>query len=136
VLIEEHIHTEVMAATDGRGVELVFETVGGEMFANTLRTLTFDGKMIVIGASPAARSEREDQQAALPRSVGDRRPFGHPVRPPIRQDGRWRRLVHELYLQGKVKPNIMQVLPFERLAEAFALITGREVRGKVILKVG
>jgi len=44
--------------------------------------------------------------------------------------------VHELYLQGKVKPNIMQVLPFERLAEAFALITGREVRGKVILKVG
>ena len=45
------------------------------------------------------------------------------------------RLVQDLYLKGKVKPNIMTTLPLEKLADAFALITGREVLGKVVLTV-
>jgi len=113
----------------------VFETVGGEMFANTLRTLAFDGKLIVVGF---ASSEIPSAKAnyLLYRNLAV---IGAPL--DIQFDHNYDklvegvRLVHDLYLQGKVKPNIMKVLPFEKLADAFGLITGREVRGKVVLKV-
>lgn len=132
---KDQIHAEIMAHTNNRGVDLVFETVGGEMFANTLRTLAFDGKMIVIGfASGDIPSVRTNYLLYRNLSV-----IGAPL--DIQFDHEYDkmvtgiRLVQDLYLQGKVKPNIMQVLPFEKLADAFSLITGREVRGKVVLKV-
>jgi NADPH2:quinone reductase len=125
-----------MAATDNRGVDLVFDTVGGEMFANTLRTLAFDGKMIVIGfASGEIPSAKTNYLLYRNLSV-----IGAPL--DIQFDHEYEkmvagvRLAQDLYLQGQVKPNIMKVLPFEQLADAFGLITGREVRGKVVLKVG
>lgn len=134
--VKDHIHAEVMAATGDRGADLVFDTVGGEMFANTLRTLGFDGKMIVIGfASGEIPSAKTNYLLYRNLSV-----IGAPL--DIQFDHEYDkmvagvRLTHELFLKGNAKPNIMQVLPFEKLAEAFALITGREVRGKVILKVG
>ncbi|HEY7244637.1 MAG TPA: NADPH:quinone oxidoreductase family protein [Xanthobacteraceae bacterium] len=133
--LKDHIHDGIMAATDNRGVDLVFETVGGEMFANTLRTLAFDGKMIVIGfASGDIPSAKANYLLYRNLSV-----IGAPL--DIQFDHEYEkmlagvRLVQDLYLQGAVKPNIMKVLPFERLADAFSLITGREVRGKVVLKV-
>jgi NADPH2:quinone reductase len=105
------------------------------MFANTLRTLGFGGKLIVIGFAsgeiPAAKANY-----LLYRNLAV---IGAPL--DIQFDYEYDkmvegvRLVQDLYLKGKVKPNIMTALPLEKLAEAFALITGREVRGKVILKV-
>jgi NADPH2:quinone reductase len=132
---KDQIYTEIMAATADRGIDLVFETVGGEMFANTLRTLAFDGKMIVIGfASGEIPSAKANYLLYRNLSV-----IGAPL--DIQFDHEYDkmvagvRLVQDLYQQGKVKPNIMQVLPLDKLADAFALITGREVRGKVVLKV-
>lgn len=133
--VKEHIHHEVMTATDGKGCDLVFDTVGGEMFANTLRTLAFDGKMIIIGFAsgeiPAAKTNyllyRNLSVIGAPLDIQ----FDHEYEKMVEGV----RLVQDLYLQGKVKPNIMTVLPLEKLTDAFALITGREVRGKVVLSV-
>jgi NADPH2:quinone reductase len=133
---KEHIHQEVMRITQDKGADLVFETVGGEMFANTLRVLGFDGKMIIVGFAsgeiPAAKANY-----LLYRNLAV---LGAPL--DIQFDYEYDkmvegvRLVQDLYLKGKVKPNIMTALPLEKLADAFALITGREVLGKVVLTVG
>ena len=40
---------EVMRATDGRGVELVFEHVGGEFFQMGLDSLAKDGRLVICG---------------------------------------------------------------------------------------
>ncbi|MBX9841271.1 MAG: zinc-binding dehydrogenase [Xanthobacteraceae bacterium] len=119
-----------------KGVDFVFETVGGEMFANTLRTLAFGGNLVVIGFASADIPSAKANYL-LYKNLGV---LGAPL--DIQFDYEYPkmvegvRLVQDLYLKGKVKPNIMTVLPLERLAEAFELITGREVRGKVVLKVG
>jgi NADPH2:quinone reductase len=130
---KEQIYNEVMSATNDAGADLVFETVGGEMFANTLRTLGFDGKLIVIGfASAEIPSAKTNYLLYKNLSV-----IGAPL--DIQFDHEYEKmtagvkLVQDLYLQGKAKPNIMKTLPFDKLAEAFTLITGREVRGKVVL---
>ncbi len=133
---KEKIFTEIMAATNDEGVDFVFETVGGDMFADTLRTLGFDGKMIVIGFAggviPSAKTNyllyKNLSVIGAPLDIQ----FDHEYDKIVRGV----ELVQDLYLKGQVKPNIMKALPLEKLAEAFALITGREVKGKVILKVG
>ena len=40
---------EVMRATDGRGVDLVFEHVGGELFQKGLDSLAKDGRLVICG---------------------------------------------------------------------------------------
>lgn len=132
---KEYLYSEVMRATGDKGVDLAFETVGGEMFANTFRTMAFDGKLIVIGfASGEIPSVKTNYLLYRNLSV-----IGAPL--DIQFDYEYDKmvqgvkLVQDLYLKGQVKPNIMKTLPLEKLAEAFALITGREVRGKVVLKV-
>lgn len=133
---KDHIHSEVMALTGGEGVDLVFEAVGGEMFANTLRTLAFDGKLVIVGfASGEVPSAKANYLLYKNLSV-----IGAPL--DIQFDREYEKmvegvkLVQDLYLKGKVKPHIMKRLPLEKLVDAFSLITGREVRGKVVLTVG
>ncbi len=48
------IHESVLALTDGRGVDLVLDTVGGVLFGPALRSLRFDGRMVGLhgGAEP------------------------------------------------------------------------------------
>lgn len=133
---KEHIFSEVMRFTNDHGADLVFETVGGEMFANTLRTLAFDGKIVVIGfASGEIPSVKTNYLLYKNLSV-----IGAPL--DVQFDHEYDKmvegvkLVQDLYLEGKVKPNVMTSFPLEKLGEAFELIIGREVRGKVVLKVG
>ena len=46
----QDVVAEVMAATDGHGVDLVFEHVGGELFQKGLDSLAKDGRLVTCGA--------------------------------------------------------------------------------------
>jgi NADPH:quinone reductase-like Zn-dependent oxidoreductase len=48
------IREAVLALTDGRGADMVLDTVGGELFTPALRSLRFDGRMVGLhgGAEP------------------------------------------------------------------------------------
>ena len=45
----------VLELTDGRGADLVLDTVGGELFEPALRSLRFDGRMLGIFSAPEPR---------------------------------------------------------------------------------
>lgn len=40
---------QVLALTDGRGADLVFDPVGGDVFDESTRCIAFDGRLLVIG---------------------------------------------------------------------------------------
>ena len=40
---------EVKALTGGRGVEVVFDTVGGDVSQESMRSLAFGGRMVIVG---------------------------------------------------------------------------------------
>ena len=133
--VKDRIHDSIMAVTEGRGADLVFETVGGDMFAFTLRTLAFGGKMVVIGFAsgeiPVVKTNY-----LLYRNLAV---LGSPL--DIQFDHEYEKmvegveLVQTLYLQGHVKANIMDRVPLDRIQDGFALITGRHATGKVVAVV-
>ena len=47
----------------------------------------------------------------------------------VRQLGRW-------YAEGKLRPHVSQTFPLEKAAEALKLMAARQVKGKVVLRVG
>ena len=54
--------TKVRELTEGRGVDLVVDPVGGERFTDSLRSLAREGRLLVVGFTggqiPAAKTSR------------------------------------------------------------------------------
>ncbi len=129
---KDRIHDSIMAVTAGRGADLVFETVGGDIFAFTIRTLAFGGRMIVIGFA-SAEIPVVKTNYLLYRNLAV---LGSPL--DIQFDHEYEKilqgveLIQSLFLQGRVKANIMDRVPLDRIKDGFALITGRHATGKVV----
>jgi NADPH:quinone reductase len=43
------VREAVLAATDGRGVDVVYDTVGGDSFHQARRAVAFEGRIVVVG---------------------------------------------------------------------------------------
>ncbi len=56
-------HDAVMAATGGKGVDLVVNTVGGSVFAECIRCLGFEGRLGVVGYVDGVLTAQIDLQA-------------------------------------------------------------------------
>src|SRR5947208_6095177 len=128
----EKLTEHVLALTDGKGVDVCFDPVGGELFDAALSSLGWGGRILLVGfvgGVPQIPANRllVKHRAALGSSL---RYF------------RWHapdkltRSVDELfrwYGEGKLRPCITHRLPLERGAEAIRLLTDRKAHGKVVV---
>jgi len=120
---------QVLAATDGKGVNSLIEMVGGEIVGHNLKVLAKNGTMWIYGAASG-----EDFRL----SVLSLMQKNHIVR------GYWLsnesvenriRYTHELLehlREGRLKITVTE-FPLEKVAEAHAAIEGRKTTGKVVL---
>jgi NADPH2:quinone reductase len=131
----ERLTDRVMALTDGRGADVCFDPVGGELFDAALSSLGWGGRIIVFGfvggvpQIPANRLLVKNRSA-----VGSAlRYFRWHAPDKLRQS------VTELvawYAAGKLRPTVTDRLPLERGVEAIRLLTERKALGKVVVMPG
>jgi NADPH:quinone reductase len=123
----------VKALAGARGVDLVFDPVGGAAMDTAFRTLGWGGRHLVVGfACGEIGSLRGNlsivKGAAL---VGvDLRQFRE------KQPESAQRLLQDvaaLHRDGRIAPRIAARLPFQRHAEAYALAQDRRTLGRVLL---
>jgi NADPH2:quinone reductase len=122
--------------TDGRGVEVVFDPVGGERFTDSLRALAPGGRLLVIGFAGGAIPQVKVNRLLLNNIsvVGVSYPDWlrtHPELPAIIGAG-----LRALWDGGHVRPIAGQVFPLERGADALRAIEERRAVGKIVLRVG
>lgn len=116
--------THVREITKKRGVDLIVEHVGGNVFEKCFQCLGRGGTIVTCGATAG----RKVQMDLWPFFVKQQRLIG--------SYGRNRADVEvtmEWAAYGKIKPVIHQTYPLERLAEAFAALRGRSVLGKIVV---
>jgi NADPH2:quinone reductase len=121
--------------TRGEGVDAVFEMLGGEHTAKSLRCLRDFGRVIQYGTA-TGKPPQLDVRALYAKSasiqglwltyLSQKREIMEPA---------WRRL-SEWIAQRKLAPVIGQVFPFERAVEAYKLLQEGKNYGKVVLKIG
>ncbi len=127
---------EVKALTDGRGADVIFDPVGGDVFDESTRCIAFDGRLLVIGFT-SGRIANVATNIPLIKGfsvVGVRAgEYGRrfPERGHENVAAIWR-----LAEEGQARPHVHAELPLERVLEGFAMLSGREVIGKVVLDCG
>lgn len=142
----------VNEATDGRGADVVFDSVGGPVTEQSLRCLGFGGRLLVVGF--AGGIEAEERASITPRPlcfgnfsllgvchayvddpVAFRRQTGFNF--PSHEDGeRVHGEVLALIRKGSVRPVIGQRGTFEDLPAAFDAVQDRTSVGRSVLLVG
>lgn len=127
--------TEVRALTAGRGVEVVYDPVGGDRFTDSLRALAPGGRLLVIGFAGGAIPQVKVNRLLLNNTavVGVAWPEwvrGHPDIRPIVADG-----LQALWDSGHVRPIVGEVFPLERGADALRAIEDRRATGKIVLRI-
>ena len=127
----------VMAATGRHGADLVVNSVGGSVFAESLRSLAFEGRLATVGYVDGQlraevdlealhakrltvfgvsnkRRTKEQRAAAVPRFVAE---------------------VVPLFAAGKIRPHVDRVFDFASLAAAKARMESGAHVGKIVLRM-
>lgn len=132
--VEEKLTDRVMALTNGKGADVCFDPVGGDLFDSALSSLGWGGRILLIGFVAGV-----PQIPANRLLVKHRAALGSSLR-----YFRWHapdkllRSVEELvrwYGEGKLRPLVTHRLPLEQSVEAIRLLTDRKAHGKVVVVV-
>jgi NADPH:quinone reductase len=128
----EPFRDAVKRITDGRGVDVVFDPVGGEMFENSVRCIAFGARLLVIGFTGGIGLARTNLILIKGASVLGVRAGEAARRDPALGEARMAAL-SAWAEQGKVRPNVSHRLPLQDVAQAMRLLIDRKAIGRVAL---
>jgi NADPH:quinone reductase-like Zn-dependent oxidoreductase len=121
----EDIPARVMEVTGGRGVDLVFEHVGGELFQKAVESLAPGGRLVTCGAHAGELVPFD----IIPFFRGQHTFIGSFVYEREELDK-----VLDFAARGLLKPLVARTFPLADVGAAFELLESREFFGKIILR--
>jgi NADPH2:quinone reductase len=125
---------EARRLSDGRGVDLVLDSVGKETFDGGLKALADFGQLILYGSASGAVEQMEPQ--SLMRGCRTVSGFWlHSVRERPDLIRKTAQAVLDLYREGKLKFTIDEVFAFADAAKAHEKLENRRSSGKLLLKL-
>jgi NADPH2:quinone reductase len=128
----EPFRDAVKRITDGRGADVVFDPVGGEIFENSQRCIAWGARMLVIGFTGGIGLARTNLLLIKGASVLGVRAGEAARRDPAAGEVRIRALLAWAE-DGKIRPHISHRLPLENYAQAMRLLIDRKAIGRVAL---
>jgi len=128
----EPFRDAVKRITDGRGADVVFDPVGGEIFENSVRCIAWGARLLVIGFTGGIGVARTNLLLIKGASVLGVRAGEAARKNPALGAARLRALAGWAE-QGRIRPNISHRLPLEHCAEAMRLLIDRKAIGRVVL---
>ena len=132
--VRDGFRDQVKSLTGGRGADVVYDPVGGDIFDESVRCIAFDGRLLVIGFT-SGRIPTVSVNMPLIKGfsvVGVRageygRQFPERGKENIAA-------IDALAAAGEIRPHVHAELPLSRWREGFDLLADRRVVGKVILR--
>jgi NADPH:quinone reductase len=128
----EPFRDAVKRITDGRGADVVFDPVGGEVFENSLRCIAWGARLLVIGFTGGIGLARTNLLLIKGASVLGVRAGEASRRNPALGEMRIKALL-EWAEAKKIRPNVSHRLPLEDYAQAMRLLIDRKAIGRVAL---
>jgi NADPH2:quinone reductase len=120
--------------THGEGVDAVFEMLGGEHVAKSVRCLRDFGRVIVYGSASGQRTDLDTRMLYANGASVHGLWLTYLSAKRDLMDEAWKQL-SAWTSQGHLRPVVGHVLPMERAAEAYQLLLERRNFGKVVLRL-
>lgn len=132
---DQEFRERVLALTDRRGADVIFDPVGGDVFDQSVRCIAWEGRLLVIGFA-GGRIPKFPINLALVKNfsvVGlywgaylQRAPQA--LRESLTQLFAW-------HAEGKLSPHISKVYSLDQAADALTHLLERKATGKVVVAV-
>ena len=133
--LRENFRRQVFAVVGERGVDIIIDPVGGDIFDAGLRAIAWCGRLVIVGFA-AGRIPEVKTGYLLVKNISLIGLQSSDYRD--REPEKVRRVQQELfalYEQGKLKPHVMASYRLDAYREALAAVRDRKVLGKVVLEI-
>jgi NADPH:quinone reductase len=131
----EDVRARLKALTDGRGADVIFDPIGGDIFEASLRSIAWAGRLLVIGFAsgqipqiPANLLLVKNASAVGFYWGSYRRHDPTRVRAAFEELLRW-------HGEGRIKPLVSEVRPLAQAREALERLLSRKSSGKIVLTI-
>jgi NADPH2:quinone reductase len=125
----------VKRLTGERGVDIVFDTVGGERFLDSVRALASGGRLLVVGFAGGSIPEIKVNRLLLKNASVVGVAWAEYIRSDPQMPQRIAKNLSDFRSQGKLRPLMGASFPLERAADALRELEDRRAIGKVTLRI-
>ena len=129
----QNLRDALKALTDGKGPDVVYDPVGGELTEQAFRSIAWRGRHLVVGFANGPIPNLPLNLALLKGSSIVGVFWGEFAKREPQKNAACLMQLAAWYMEGKIKPVIEHKLPMSQLQEAFTLMGSRQVRGKLVL---
>jgi NADPH2:quinone reductase len=122
---ERDLNDAIRNHTDGRGVDVVFDSIGGETYKEAIRSLVRGGRLVTIGATAGDADEAMLhhvfwKQLEVVGATGC-------------TQGEFEDMLRAVF-DGDVRPVVDEVIPLEDIPRAHERLSNRDVFGKIVVE--
>ncbi|WP_291981664.1 NADPH:quinone oxidoreductase family protein [Candidatus Accumulibacter sp. ACC005] len=129
----EDVRERIRELTAGRGADVVYDPVGGELFTASLRSMAFEGRILVIGFAGGSVPQIPANHLLVKNVdvMGVNWPAYAELNPRVMTESlqtlvRW-------YVEGAIKPHVSASYPLEEALAALDQVVTRKSTGKVVI---
>lgn len=126
---------EVKSLTGGRGADIIYDPVGGEVFDLSTKCIAPEGRLLVIGFAGGTIPQIAANRVLLKDMSLVGVFWGSYVERHSEALGEMQRDLIELYDAGRIKPVVTRTWPLAEAPEAMRALAARRTRGKVVLTI-
>lgn len=125
----------VKEVTGGRGADVIFDPVGGDVFDQSTKCIAFEGRLVVIGFASGRIPEFAVNRALVKNFSVVGLFWGNyqMQRPEMIHEAQ--KHLYALYAEGTIRPVVYRVFPMAELPHAIKTIEDRTAYGKVVLGI-
>jgi NADPH:quinone reductase len=133
VYTRESMKDRVKELTGGRGADVIYEPVGGDVFLETLRCVAWEGRILVVGFA-SGTIPQAPMNLPLLKGCSIVGVFWGDF---ARRDPAANRAnldqIFRMAVEGSIDPHVSMTFPLERAGEALSALADRTATGKVVL---
>ncbi|CDH47787.1 NADPH:quinone oxidoreductase family protein [Candidatus Contendibacter odensensis] len=131
----EDVRARIKALTDGRGADVIYDPVGGDLFTASLRCVAFEGRILVIGFAGGTVPQIPANHLLVKNVdvIGLNWPAYAELNPRVMTESF--QILLQWYVAGAIQPHISATYPLEQAVEALHQVVTRKSTGKVVITV-
>jgi NADPH2:quinone reductase len=132
---ESKLKDGINEITGGRGADVIYDPVGGDLFEQCLRAIAWGGRLLVIGFTSG---KIPSVPANLPLLKGSSIVgvfWGRFTEEEPQTNAENAAELFRLLQEGKLKPHVSETFPLEEAACALEAVAKRRARGKIVVKI-
>jgi NADPH2:quinone reductase len=130
---QDDLRQSILDLTGGKGANVIYDPVGGELFDISMRAIAKEGRILIIGAASGQYGTLKTNHALVKEvSVVGVLYGAWKARKPVEATRNMRALC-ELAEAGRIQPHVWKVMPMSEAPTALDHLGSREVIGKIVL---